>query len=252
MLVRGVRGATTIEANTVEAVLEATREFRYDLARQLRARALEAQTRGGREWFLARADGAEERGYRIEHCGEKTIQPYCRGCGAAQHATLQECGHGLLCHPCRDRRIKRLRARLDVANRAAADRAKEQGFKARFITLTVPLSGSIKDDIATLPRAWGYLLREVQRRWGKLDFVRIIEWTPGSAGDGHAHIHALIFAPYMGQEWVAHVWGRALARLGRDGGSEADREALRRLRDAAGPAGLAIAIPAMAAALAGR
>jgi class 3 adenylate cyclase/tetratricopeptide (TPR) repeat protein len=46
--------------------------------------------------------------------------------------------------------------------------------------------------------------------------------------------------------------GRALARCGRDGASEADRDTLRRLQDAAGPAGLAIAMRAVQAALAGR
>lgn len=41
MLVRGVRGATTVEANTVEAILEATREL---LDAMLKANDIDAET----------------------------------------------------------------------------------------------------------------------------------------------------------------------------------------------------------------
>lgn len=93
------------------------------------------------------------------------------------------------------------------------ERARQRGYRPRFMTLTVPAQLGIAADIGVAPRVWASVRRELQRRYGRLDYVRVVEWTPG-AGAGNSHLHVLIFSPYIGREWLAHIWGRALEREG--------------------------------------
>lgn len=199
----------------LDQVLELTRSAREKIAADHRARARCAETVGARIWHEQRAAGAEERGYRLHHCGERSIETVCRGCGSVHEDQEIQigCGHGLLCHDCRKRRIAKLRRRLNVAAEAATERAAEHGYKARFLTLTLPHSGDVARDIEAIPKAWARLLREIQRRHGRLEFVRVLEWTPGTQGDGHPHAHVLIYGPYLSREWLSHWWGHALAML---------------------------------------
>ena len=198
-------------------VLRATAEFRAARALWHRARA---RTPGiatsTRNWHTGRADGQSERGARLADCGKKRIIPACTGCGTFQKTVEAGCAHGLLCPKCMRRRIAKLRKRLHVANEEAIKRNAPKGYKARFITLTIPQSGDISADIAAAPKAWARTLREIQRRYGKLDFIRVLEWTPGTNSKGNSHMHVLIFAPYIGREWLAHIWGQALASMGYD------------------------------------
>lgn len=45
-------------------------------------------------------------------------------------------------------------------------------------------------------------------------FDRFFEWTPASDGQGHPHIHAWMFAPYLCREAVAAMWTDALRAVG--------------------------------------
>jgi hypothetical protein len=47
--------------------------------------------------------------------------------------------------------------------------------------------------------------------WDLVSYLWVREWTPGSDGLGHPHLHVWIFAPYIEQRLIQRLWARALA-----------------------------------------
>lgn len=98
-------------------------------------------------------------------------------------------------------------------------------WREKFITLTLPHSGDIERDIKVLPHACRLFRKELWAHF-RLDrgldpdamralaFVRVIEVTPGSKGDGHAHVHFYLLSPFLPKALVRHLWGAALLKLG--------------------------------------
>jgi hypothetical protein len=117
-------------------------------------------------------------------------------------------------------RVARRQA-LDEATKSAQTRA----WRERFLTLTLPHSGEVVRDLRVLPEAWKWFRRRLWlffKHEHRLDsellkrvaFVRVVEVTPGSNDDGHAHLHVYLLCPYLPHELVRHLWGQALRKHG--------------------------------------
>lgn len=95
----------------------------------------------------------------------------------------------------------------------------------KFLTVTLPHSGSMSRDIATLPKAWRAfwkLIRthlELDRGLTKsqiaqIVYVRVIEVTAGQQNDGHAHMHVYLISPYLHRAVLQLHWARTLEACG--------------------------------------
>jgi hypothetical protein len=110
-------------------------------------------------------------------------------------------------------------------------------FGARFITLTLPHVGQPRERIQTLmkcwPRFWRLLSDKLRPKlkkhaargvvipegkegelvgatlWDLVHYLWVIEWTPGSDGDGHPHLHVWLFSPFIDQAELERLWRRA-------------------------------------------
>lgn len=123
-----------------------------------------------------------------------------------------------------------------------------------MLTLTVPHCDPVMD-AEVLAKTWRRFIAGLRRYLRKYRgysktqlrrcvYVRVLELTPGTADDGHAHLHIWIVAPYIDKRVIAGLWWRALpyeyqARIGtvpleRKGLAPGDELALRR-RNALSP-----------------
>lgn len=97
----------------------------------------------------------------------------------------------------------------------------------KFYTVTLPHSGNVTRDIATLPKAWRIFWKltrlhlEIDRGFTKaqiaaLVYVRVIEVTAGQKNDGHAHMHIYIICPYLYAPVLRLHWAKAIDSYGYD------------------------------------
>jgi hypothetical protein len=209
-----------------------TRRFRAERSMRFRGRARLAFDRGEHSrarWNLQHAQGQQYRFETVNECGERELVVSCGDCGHEAHRLEARCGHFRLCVVCRGHRARRYRAMIRVARRRALDgtsklRAghhRSSHWRERFITLTMPHSGDVVRDLRVLPQAWRWFRR---RLWlffrhehcldsallSRIAFVRVIEVTPGTANDGHAHLHVYALSPFTPHEVIRHLWGAAL------------------------------------------
>jgi len=97
----------------------------------------------------------------------------------------------------------------------------------KFVTLTLPHSGKVRDDVRELQRSWVRFIRlmrmhvekDVLRHDSETDrkalmkymsYCRVLEVTPGHDWKGHAHIHFWFVSPFIHQSVIAHLWGEAI------------------------------------------
>jgi hypothetical protein len=123
-----------------------------------------------------------------------------------------------------------LRARFLRARTARLAEAKARGlllpqrrggrYGERLVTLTIPhhLGDSVRGRIELVLMAWKFFLKSLNA-WARgkgigLEFVRVLEWTLGSDGLGHPHLHVWIFSPYLEQAFLSAWWRAALERAG--------------------------------------
>jgi hypothetical protein len=182
------------------------------------------------KWHEARAAGQRHRPTRVERCHETGILVRaCQGCGV-QSRRMLSCGSALLCSQCRTRTNKRLRARFsrsrDVAMRDVQRRGLLVGFarwSEKLITLTVPheeagASMSPGRRVELLRGAWTRLLRWLNRSGAfsarGAAWYRVTEWTPGSDGLGHPHIHLWAICPWIDRSRLLRAWRDALSACG--------------------------------------
>jgi hypothetical protein len=90
----------------------------------------------------------------------------------------------------------------------------------RLFTLTIPHrpTDTIRGRIDLLLAAWRYFLKSLNA-WTRdhridLEFVRVLEWTPGSDDLGHPHLHVWAFSTYLPQDFLTAWWRDALERAG--------------------------------------
>lgn len=181
-------------------------------------------------WHEARAAGHRHRVDRVEGCHKTGILVRaCQGCGE-QSRRMLSCGSALLCSQCRTRTNKRLRARFsrarDVAMREAQRRGRLLGlsrWSEKLITLTVPhdeLGAPMSPErrVALLRGAWTRLLRWLNRSGlfsaQGVAWYRVLEWTPGSDGLGHPHIHLWAICPWIDRTRLLAAWRSALSACG--------------------------------------
>jgi hypothetical protein len=86
------------------------------------------------------------------------------------------------------------------------DRAPGGRWTKKLLTLTLPHSGDVRRDIATLPKVWRTFWKltrlhlELDRGLSKAHvsqavYLRVIEITAGRKNDGHAHMHVCLICP---------------------------------------------------------
>lgn len=94
------------------------------------------------------------------------------------------------------------------------------GVGEKFVTLTVPHLDPVQDAeilaksygrfreslIRYLCKYRGYHRKEARR----LSYVRVMECTPGTRDDGHAHLHLWMLAPFIDKRLIAVLWWCAL------------------------------------------
>ena len=183
-----------------------TAAFRQRKASNARQKAVEArralQFRRAR-WYDARAKGQLERFEQVRECGGKDLVLSCQECLHVTRRLTAWCRHWRLCVGCRSRRglvyRKRFRhSRQHALHRLASMfRGRPTGgvWTEKVLTLTLPHSGDVRRDIATLPRAWRIFWKltrlhlELDRglskaQIAKLVYVRVIEITAGLYASG--------------------------------------------------------------------
>lgn len=172
------------------------------------------------EWHRARASGLRWRYRSACRCGLDTLHKLCGACGVV-HATPAGCKRYTVCAECRAGRARARARRLSDGMRAHAATteariASAQGWRWRWLTLTVPHGAGVVDDAQRLPRAWARLRRRIRLRLGRrarwLRYARSLELTPSDGG--HAHLHVLVWSPWLSQAWLGVEWARALRAEG--------------------------------------
>ncbi len=184
-------------------------------------------------WHEARANGHRHRIQRVKRCHtDAVLVRSCHGCGV-ESARMLSCGSSLLCRSCRSRGGARLRDKFKRSREAALEKVKLAeglvGFdrwSEKLITLTVPHSecGVSVDSVRRVrlvADAWTHLLRSMRKKGpfrkdrGLEPFwYRVSEWTPGSDGRGHPHIHLWALCPWVDRSWLCAAWRSALSSVG--------------------------------------
>src|SRR5690606_15700795 len=91
----------------------------------------------------------------------------------------------------------------------------------KFVTLTCPHdpSDTIAWRIERVLKAWSRFLRLLndhlrEVRICRVEWLRVLEWTPGSDLLGHPHLHVWFFAPYLAHDRLREWWQAALVAAG--------------------------------------
>lgn len=118
----------------------------------------------------------------------------------------------------------------------------------RLLTLTLPHLGNARERVRTLRATWarfwrtlrkhlapklrgdsGITLEDVARGFPKnfekrddpnslklldlLSYLHVFEWTPGTDGEGHPHMHVWLFSQYIDRDLIKELWEAAYAHV---------------------------------------
>lgn len=219
---------------TLEALTESFREQRAErLEREAKRREFEAlvagksvgEARDEGRWYLERALAERERFHRLDGCQEADIVAECRACGCCT-TRAGRCRCSLLCVSCRsaiglEKRVKFLRAlsaHLDAHGHLCAASRGWRRWSQKFLTLTAPHAAgdTVQGRIARVAAAFPVFIRSLNSWLRARDagrstaWYRVYEWTPGTDGLGHPHVHVWIFCPYLDRDLVLEWWRAAL------------------------------------------
>jgi hypothetical protein len=169
------------------------------------------------EWAEHRAQAmALPRAEVVAACGERWRTVAC-GCGRSE--VKVGCEQIQLCQRCARVHWRRWRRRITRAMDAHVRAARAAWFGARrrgeghgkppgvyLVTLTIGHSGSIAQDRERMARAWRKLTKIANREhwWGA--YALTYEVTPGTAGDGHVHIHLAAVSSWIPYDRLHEVW----------------------------------------------
>lgn len=242
-ITRPTRERCAIQANFVRALEEPTRQHRQQRAAEHRAKGAvrraqarnsgyyEARAREDSKWHDDRAKAQEQRIARVLDCGQTLLQITCQSCGA-HHERSQGCRAGLYCVRCRaaiaaEKRGKFLAARADVVTDVESagllNRRRRGGpYGEKLLTLTIPHlpTDTVATRIVRLRVAWPAFLKRFcahlrESVINHVEWFRVIEWTIGETDErGHPHLHLWLFAPYVDQDFIRHLWRNALLATG--------------------------------------
>ena len=203
-------------------------------------------------WHKSREAGQIEKLERVMLCRTTQITRRCTACDKPGPDTELTCGNHRLCLHCRGQRVNRFQRRFRDAQKVALeglwrDRLKitarrkgnrpdgspRQGLRnggewnEKFLTVTIPHSGNIRDDVRQIQKGWPKFWRLLKAHVEKdlladehpdyrkmlmahMRYCRVLEVTPGEDGRGHAHMHLWLVLPFVHNEVIAHLWGEAL------------------------------------------
>lgn len=165
------------------------------------------------EWAEHRAQAmALPRGELVAACGKRWRKVRCK-CGVREVPV--GCDQMMLCERCSKRHWRRWRKRItramDAHVRAARGAWHHRGKQGRLpgvylVTLTVPHSGSVERDRATLAAGWRRLTKRASAGgwWGA--YAMTYEITPGANGEGHVHIHVAAVSSWIPYEELHEAW----------------------------------------------
>jgi hypothetical protein len=141
------------------------------------------------------------------------------GCGCNRIERPVGCDQPMLCGWCRARFFKRHRRKLVRALgahvRAASGQWKAEGRprgqerRLSLITLTLAHSGLLTVDREELGAAWRRWHKVLHRHLGKFVYSGAWEFTPGTDGKGHAHLHVAALLPFVDWTWLHETWRHA-------------------------------------------
>lgn len=180
-----------------------------------------------RSWHLSRADGLR-RPLRLTtgQCGSRGQALGCgcpSGSGSGRKVVRRGCHRRLYCEICGDeyrratyqrvRRsvlwwMERLQGEFAARGGKAAGRRQPRTY---LVTLTIPhlAHHSVEDRARALDVAWRYVSRgRVDGHWTR-PCLAVWEWTPGSDGRGHPHLHVVVPSHYLDYPLVWGEWGDA-------------------------------------------
>lgn len=200
------------------------------------------------KWHKARAKGQREKFERVAACGAETMLNRCNACERMGPKLKLTCGNHRLCLACRQARIVKFQKKFMQGQKAHLQKLwndprklqmNHQGknghlryggvWGEKFLTLTLPHSGKVRDDVRELQRAWTRFVRlmrlhvekDLLRHDSKADrkelmkyvsYCRVLEVTPGHDWKGHAHVHFWFVSPFIHQSVIAHLWGEAIGK----------------------------------------
>lgn len=196
----------------------------------------ECERRIESRWHDERARAEVERFDRARRCGEDyTGQLRCKTCGARQAGrdgvvrdVLATCQAFLICPRCRLARRDRYRRRITLGiieacaavRRARAHTGRDR-LSSRFLTVTLPaLEGGAEEQARVVRGAWRRFANSWRNSWRKSGraelcrYVRVVEATSGTEGQGHVHAHAWVLSPFVRHHRLRAMWGRALIAEG--------------------------------------
>lgn len=198
-----------------------------------------------------RARAHNDRWNKLGECGRSwELRAQCAEHGELDHSVPVRCGHVRLCLECRGRRAsmmrERVRAFVDAATNparalatlrwnertagelvgagvrellaAAALAPARDRWSLRFVTLTIPHRDA-RTDVRSALDCWAGFARRMRkhlkaRGHDSIGYVRVLEVTPGTDKSGHAHVHAIVWGPFIRGELVRFWWGSELERRG--------------------------------------
>jgi len=141
------------------------------------------------------------------------------GCGCNRIERPVGCDQPMLCDWCRRRYFKRHRRRLVKALGAhvraaggawkAAGRPRGEERRVSLITLTLAHSGDLAVDRKELGDGWRRWYKVLHRHLGKFVYSAAWEFTPGTDGRGHAHLHVAAMLPFIDWSWLHTTWRHA-------------------------------------------
>jgi hypothetical protein len=187
------------------------------------------------DFHEARSRAQLERVERVELCGTGQVAIGCTHRHCAQrgkHGQIYRtrCQAWRYCVSCRGLRCARERRRLVKAMTAHRRRWHREmrrdhrpgRWSSKFLTFTVPHSGSVARDFAILQIAmrvlrkrvveWLVNHRDITEEQKRFPYVRVFEATDSDGG--HAHCHVWMISPYLPHQVLRVLWGRALINAG--------------------------------------
>lgn len=193
--------------------------WRAEKAARARARSRIAQSVPRQRYWAARSH-PKTFAAKLRACG--ATGRACTCCGAA---VLRYCHARLVCKDCGDRAWKRARRRiaagLDARHQEAltrwraAGRVSGQEPRIALVTLTMRHSGDVTADRKLFSKAWHRWRAWYRETYGvNLAYAWTPEYTPGTDGKGHVHLHVVTMLPWVDLDAFRASWTRATGGQG--------------------------------------
>jgi hypothetical protein len=207
----------------VDAAKDRLRSLSFEMAR------VYLHVRSKVRFHADRAKAQRLRFPRYGECGQGVLVVHC-DCGREVGYRVG-CQIGRLCVSCRDRLMNKRRARFFEARKIVMRRDRFKlarsypggRWSEKHLVLTIPHfatgAGAPTARIEAFWTARHHFGRSLQRYWRKkrargVEYLRGFEWTPGSDGLGHPHLHVWLWSPFLSQRKVRFLWARALRKAG--------------------------------------